>query len=63
MVGNSPRFDMKDKKFRLGKPLVALSSYSGRGFDGEVAAYPETMSTLESDEELIAATTSLAMWD
>uniref|UniRef100_A0A803L630 Uncharacterized protein n=1 Tax=Chenopodium quinoa TaxID=63459 RepID=A0A803L630_CHEQI len=72
MMGSSPRFDMYGNEFGLGKAVAVRSGYANKyvgkvtaypGYEGggsvdlEICLPPNSMSSLESDEEFLAAVT------
>ncbi|KAE8674543.1 anthranilate N-hydroxycinamoyl/bensoiltransferase-like family protein [Hibiscus syriacus] len=75
MMGSSPRFNKYGNEFGLGKALTLRSGYAHK-FDGKVSSYPgrqgggsidlevclppSSMNGLESDEEFMAAVSSLS---
>ena len=69
MMGSSPRFNKYGNEFGMGKAVALRSGYANK-FDGKVSSYPgkeggsidlemclppDSMSTLESDEEFMDA--------
>ncbi|KAK7351633.1 hypothetical protein VNO77_11223 [Canavalia gladiata] len=70
MMGSSPRFNMYENHFGMGKPLAVRSGYANK-FDGKVTSYPgregggsidlevcllpDNMTALESDKEFVNA--------